>query len=198
MNLATLRGSGQQRPIIGRHPAGERDISGGEMPYYRSVGEIPPQAPHPVPPARRRPLRRGADGPGGLLLRLVAALPPVPADRDRGRRRVRPARLVTPAPTGRSSRATCAPTSSTAPGPTRCSGRQHLLANDDCRISYVGRRPAVPALPQRHRRRVPLRRGRARPGSSRPFGVLDVGRRRLRHHPHLGHPPHRARPATVH
>ena len=36
----------------------------------------PAQAPHPAPPARRRALLRGADGGGGLLLRLQPALPP--------------------------------------------------------------------------------------------------------------------------
>ncbi len=41
-------------------------------------------------------------------------------------------------------------------------GRQHLLANADVRVSYVGRRPAVAAVPQRDRRRVRVRRERQR------------------------------------
>ena len=51
------------------------------VPYYRRCGDIPPEAPHPAPPTRRRPLLRGADGRGGLLLRLLAALPPRAARR---------------------------------------------------------------------------------------------------------------------
>ena len=73
--------------------------------------------------------------------------------------------------TGRSSPGTCAPTSSTPAGADAVLGRQHLLANDDCRISLRGRRPAVAALPQRDRRRVPVRRVRLGRGSRPTFGV---------------------------
>ena len=38
-------------------------------------GRRPAQAPHPAPQSRGRPVLRGADGRGGLLLRLLAALP---------------------------------------------------------------------------------------------------------------------------
>ena len=165
------------------------------MPYYRSVGRGAPQAAHPVPPARRRPLRRGADGPGGLLLRLVAALPPVPADRDRRRRGVRPAGLVPDRRTGRSSRATCAPTSSTAPAPTRCSA-----ASTCWPTTTAASRTWSPT----GRRRSTATRSATSASTSRParprvestFGALDVGRRRLRDHPDLGRSTGSCRPAT--
>src|SRR5262249_29618372 len=61
---------------------GGRGMEGGDavLPERRRG---PAEAAHTVPEAGRRPLRRGADGPGGLLVRLVAALPPRPADRHR-------------------------------------------------------------------------------------------------------------------
>ena len=76
------------------------------------------EAAHPAPRPRRPPLLRGADGRGGLLLRLLAALPPRRAVGDRRLARsgscpTRPAR-----PTTRSSRGTSSCTTS-RPAPTR-------------------------------------------------------------------------------
>ena len=66
------------------------------MPYYRR-GRHPPEAPHPAPRARRRALLRGADGGGGVLLRLLPAVPPGHAVGDRRRRPVGAARPGTDA-----------------------------------------------------------------------------------------------------
>ena len=61
-------------------------------------------------------------------------------------------------------------------------GRRLLLGNGDVRLSYAVAGATEPVVPQRHRRRVRLRR--ARPGPGRD-GVRRLrGRRgRLRHHP---------------
>src|SRR5579884_2795715 len=69
---------------------------GGEDAVLPQRRRATPQAAHPVPATRRQPVRRGADGPGGLLQRLLAALPPAPAHRDRGGRGVPAAALVAP------------------------------------------------------------------------------------------------------
>ena len=50
--------------------------SGGSDGYYRRVGDVPPKRHTQHRDAGRRALLRGADGRGGLLLRLLAALPP--------------------------------------------------------------------------------------------------------------------------
>ena len=54
-------------------------------------------------------------------------------------------------------------------------GRRLLLGNGDVRLAYVVADCAEPVIPQRDRRRVPLRRGRARPPWRRVFGDLEVG-----------------------
>ena len=46
------------------------------MAHYRSVGEVPPKRHTQFRDPDGEPLPRGADGRGGLLLRLLAALPP--------------------------------------------------------------------------------------------------------------------------
>ena len=56
-------------------------------------GRDPAQAPHAVPPARRQPLRRGADGRRGVLVGRLAALPPAHPDGDRVERGLRRADL---------------------------------------------------------------------------------------------------------
>jgi homogentisate 1,2-dioxygenase len=105
------------------------------MPYYRSVGEVPPSGTPSSAPGRR-PLRRGADGPGGLLLRLVPALSPARADRDRRR------------PRSRAAGSTQTPNLPLKPrhlrthkldaGPADAGARPApLLANNDVRIGYV-------------------------------------------------------------
>ena len=94
------------------------------------------QAAHPVPPARRQPLRRGADGCRRVLVRRVVALSPQPADGDRLQRdlrRIRPGRAAEP------------PAQATALQdaqagrcrPTRSSGGSTCSANADVRMSYV-------------------------------------------------------------
>ena len=53
-------------------------------------------------------------------------------------------------------------------------GRRLVLGNADVRISYAVSQPDQPVLPQRHRRRVRLRRARHRDGRDR---VRRAGRR---------------------
>ena len=134
------------------------------MPYYRQVGDVP---------RKRHTQFRQPDGSlyaeelmgvRGFLLRLVAALPPARSRRRSCPRGVRRRPPFDPAAQPPAQAAPPArPTSSTAPAAADpVLGRQHLLANADVRISYVRRRPAVAAVPQRDRRRVRLRRERQR------------------------------------
>src|SRR5918994_4006057 len=58
-----------------RCPIIERPKEGDDYGVLPERWRDPTQAPHPVPSSRREPLLRGADGGGGLLLRLVAAVP---------------------------------------------------------------------------------------------------------------------------
>ena len=110
-----------------------------------AAGHRAAEAAHPAPRPRRSPLLRGADGGGGLLLRLLAALPPRRAVGDRRLARsgscpTRPAR-----PTTRSSRGTSSCTRSFEDGATR-------------------RRRSGPAAGARQQRRPDhLRRHRHRP-----------------------------------
>ena len=50
------------------------------MPFYHTLGSDPAQAPHRLPEARRRALRRGADGARGVHGHVVAALSHASAD----------------------------------------------------------------------------------------------------------------------
>src|SRR5215207_7820028 len=61
--------SDHRRPII------ERPEEGDDHGILPERWRDPTQAPHPVPTSGREPLLRGADGGGGVLLRLVAAVP---------------------------------------------------------------------------------------------------------------------------
>ena len=100
------------------------------------------EAAHPVPQARRRALRGGADGRRRLLGRVSVALPRAPADRDR--------RLPGVGGAGRGADrqppAAAAPPAYLQTGHRLgrpVTGRQLLLANDDVRISYaVADRPS--------------------------------------------------------
>ena len=157
----------------------------------------PAQAPHPVPPAGRQPLRRGADGRRGLLLRRLAALPPAPADRDRVQRGLRRARPSTVVPTTRSSRGTSRRTSSTARPrpPTRCSAASTCSPTP----TYASPTPSPTS-----RRRCTATRSATSACTSRAasavvetvFGALTVASRRLRRHPDVDHPPLGARRAS--
>ena len=69
-------------------------------------GVHPAEAAYPAPAAERRTRVRGADGRGGLLVGLVAALPPQPAVADRRRGRLAGRRPLDHDPTTRSSRST--------------------------------------------------------------------------------------------
>ena len=110
------------------------------MAYYRQVGEVPPKRHTQHRTARRRPLLRGADGGGGLLLGLVAALPPRRPVGDRRRDAVGAARPGT------------TPNHPLLPRHLRLhdlfpgedwkavdavTGRRLVLGNADVRISYV-------------------------------------------------------------
>ena len=116
------------------------------MPYYRQVGEVPRKRHTQFRTPGRRALRRGADGRRGLLLRLLAALPPRPADGDRvggdvhaaGVRRPRPE----PAP---AAAATSDPQARRRPGHRR--GDRPAAAARQRR-----RPPARTSPPTRHRR----------------------------------------------
>ena len=115
---------------------------------------------------RRRAVLRGADRRGGLLLGLVAALPPRHPVGGRRRDAVGAARPVADARTGRCCPGTCDCTT-LFPGEEwkradAVTGRRLMLGNADVRISYVAAGEAVAAVPQRGRRRVRLRRVRRR------------------------------------
>ena len=56
------------------------------MPYYRVAGEVPRKRHVRFRSPAGTPVRRGADGRGGLRLRLLAAVPRAPADGDREER----------------------------------------------------------------------------------------------------------------
>ena len=99
------------------------------MAYYRSVGDDPAEAAHPAPRAGRRAVLRGADGGGGLLLGLLAAVPPGHPVGDRATRRVGAARPVDRRPTTRCCPGTCgcttcspARTAGSAPTPSPAGG----------------------------------------------------------------------------
>ncbi len=66
-----------------------RSSNHGVLPTTR---QHPTEASHPAPRRRRQPLLRGTDGRGGVLLRLVAALPPAHSVGDRRRHEVGTAR----------------------------------------------------------------------------------------------------------
>ena len=126
-------------------------------------------------------------GEEGFSSRLLAALPPRPAVGDRRcpRRGTSPssrpdAEPPAEAPAPQAARAL----------PGRCLARRRrrprppARARQRRRADLVRRgRHAIPALPQRDRRRVRLRRVRARRAVETVFGALEVGAGRLRHHP---------------
>ena len=110
------------------------------MTYYRQVGDVPPKRHTQFRDAGGRAVLRGADGGGGLLLGLLAALPPRGAVGDRRRQRLG-----------------AAPTCDHAEPPAKprhlklhdlfgerrrrhvdpVTGRRLVLGNGDVRISYV-------------------------------------------------------------
>ena len=156
------------------HPdEGERPMA-----YYRRCGEIPPKrhTQHRRPDGA--PLLRGADGRGGLLLRLLAALPPRHPVGDRRRHAVGAARPGHHRRTTRCCRGTCK-LHELFPGEDwkaldAVTGRRLVLGNADVRISYVVAGRDQPALPQRDRRRVRLRRVRHAPPSRRSSARCDA------------------------
>ena len=106
------------------------------MAHYRALGRLPRQRHTQLRDADGQPLPRGADGRGGLLLRLLAALPPRRAVGDRRQPGLGAARPVAARPTTRSSRATSSCTTSTTgdadpvdgpPAGARQQRRPHLL-----------------------------------------------------------------------
>ena len=102
-----------------------------------SSGRRPAEAAHPAPRPRRQALLRGADGGGGLLLGLLAALPPRRSVGDRRQRGVGAAR---PDPHAQPP-AQAAPPQAARRSPRRGSdavtGRRLVLGNGDVRIGYV-------------------------------------------------------------
>ena len=115
--------------MIGSHPD-------GPLPRTRPA---PPAAPHPAPRRRRPPLPRGADGGGGLLVRLLAALPPRGAVRDHRQPGVGAARPVAHAQPPAQAAPPQAPRPVPETGGGRCpvEGRRLVLGNNDVRITYV-------------------------------------------------------------
>ena len=159
---------------------------GGPLPADRHRA---PEAAHPAPGSRRPPLLRGADGGGGLLLRLLAALPPRGAVGDRRLGGVGAARPVADAQPS----AETAPPEAARPHHRSLPGRRPPDGARQQRRAHRLRRHrhrAVAPLPQRDRRRVRLRRGRQRHGRDR-LRHADLPDRRLRdraasHHPPVG------------
>ncbi len=147
------------------------------MAYYRQVGERPAQAAHPAPPPRRRPVPRGADGRGGLLLGLLAALPLAAPLGDRRRPALAAARPVADAerPAGAAAPQAARPVPRRGAEDRRRGHRPPAGARQRRRPDLL-RGPAQtrPLLPQRHRRRVRLRRARAAVVET-VFGALEVG-----------------------
>ena len=167
-----------------------QDPRGCAMAHYRSVGNVPPKR-HTQHRARRRPLLRGADGRGGLLLGLVAALPPAHpvGDRDAPRRGSCPTRRRR-----RTIRCAAAPARCTSCSRRRVeahdavTGRRLVLGNDDVRISYVVAGETSPLYRNAIGDEcvyVESRRGDRRDGLRRRS---TVGAGRLRRHP-AGHDP---------
>ena len=100
------------------------------------------QAAHPAPRRDRLPLPRGADGGGGVLLRLLAALPPRRAVGDRrqpGLGAARPDPDAQPPAQAAAPQAARAVPGASARAPAHCpvEGRRLVLGNNDVRITYV-------------------------------------------------------------
>ena len=128
------------------------------MAHYQRIGHVPPKRHTQHRDARGRPLLRGADGGGGLLLRLLAALPPRAAVGDRRRPR-------------RGSWPTCRPRRT-----TRCC-RGTCTLHDLFPDADVGarrrRRDRPPARPRQRRRAHLLRRRRTRRARCYRNGIGD-------------------------
>jgi homogentisate 1,2-dioxygenase len=151
------------------------------MPYYRQVGDVPRKRHTQFRRPDGGPVRRGADGRRGLLLRRVAALPPAPADRDRVQRGLRRADLRR-RPTTRSSRGTSRRTSSDgAPAADRCSAGSTCWPTPTSGSSYVvADRPSPLYRNAIGDECVYVESGAA---SSRPCSAPRRSDRRLRRHP---------------
>ena len=161
------------------------------MAFYRQVGSVPPKrhTQHRDPDGQALP--RGADGRGGVLLGLLAALPPGRAVGDRRQRGLGAAR---PDPDAEPPAQAAAPQAARARDrPCFGHGRGHRPpagAGQQRRPDRVRRdrgRP-VAVLPQRDRRRVRLRRGRLRHRRDRARGA-ELPHRRLRHRAARDHAP---------
>ena len=109
------------------------------MAYYRQSATVPPKRHTQHRDADGTPLLRGADGRGGLLLRLLAALPPRRAVGDRRLPRCGSCPTSTARPTTRSSRGTssCTTLFADGAGADAVTGRRLVLGNNDVRIGYV-------------------------------------------------------------
>ncbi len=178
--------NGQWRPVSDTAwRCGERSA----MPYYRSVGEDAAQAPHPVPPARWQPLRRGADGrqegfssDSSLLYHRKLPTAIVAA------RGVRRTRLAAPAQP---------PAQAAAPADPQARrgrrdpvlGRQHLLANDDVRMSYVVADRPSPLYRNAIGDECLYVESRLEQSSRSTFGALTVGTGDYVDHPHVDDAP---------
>ena len=176
LNLMDASRGGQHVRLSDRsYPYGRQ-----RMPYYRSVGEVP---------RKRHTQFRRPDG--GLYAEELMGQEGFSSDSSLLYHRHLPTAIVA-AEAYEPPR--CDPTAEPAaqaappahPQARRRPGRRGARPagtcwpTTTCRISLRGRRPAVPAVPQRDRRRVPVRRGRHAPASRPSFGALSVGRRRLR------------------
>ena len=152
-------------------------------------GRGPTQATHPAPRPRRQALPRGADGRGGVLLRLLAALPPGRAVGDRRQRDLGAARPdpdpQPPAQAAPPQAARARDRSNGDAGHRSPAGARQQRRPD--RLRRHGGRPLA-VLPQRHRRRVRLRRGRLRHRRDRPRRA-ELSHRRLRHRAACDHAP---------
>ena len=122
--LRHLRRPAPTRGRLRRRPESLAGCLHGLLPQRR---RRPAEAAHPAPRPRRTALPRGADGRGGLLLRLLAALPPRRAVGDRrqpgvGARATRPGRPTTRSSRGTSSCTRCSPRATHAATPSPAGG----------------------------------------------------------------------------
>ena len=139
------------------------------MAFYRQVGSVPPKRHTQHRDPDGQPLPRGADGGGGLLLGLLAALPPRRAVGDRRQRGLGAARPDPHRPTTRSSRGTSSCTTSRRPATGGRGHRPAAGARQQRRADRLRRRPGpTPRRTTATRSATSASTSRPAPAPSRP------------------------------